>query len=142
MSGKPHFPAKFWHRRMSYPERYCQNAGCGKRLVPRVEKSGHLERVSAFSARNFCDKACAYAHRQVVGTAPRNRTQKVRRPVPPPEDRRSHTDSTTSAEPATREQCLEALKAACELHPELGPMLTGQGTPDTFEPMRQRAVKA
>lgn len=62
---KPRYPAEWFHRRLQYPEKYCN--GCGKRLVPKIKTDGMtvwLELPSEFKTRKNCDTKCAYLSRR------------------------------------------------------------------------------
>ena len=121
-----------------YPERRC--TVCGKLITPRQIKRRHggyqLETVREFERRMTCTKSCAQEReRRQQAARDKKRHQK------PQEARRAPTWQR-SVKPSTagREECLELLKAACEIHPDLAPMLAGDVGPDIFENRRDVVV--
>ena len=114
-----------------YPERRCPV--CGKLITPHFVKrpSGRymLESIREFERRKACRGRCAKErHAQVAKASEVRRRQRAVGPVKPVAWQRS-----IGPETATRDECLEALKAACEFHPDLGPMLAGEGAVDIWE---------
>lgn len=54
---KPHYPAKWFHRRFEFPVKHCER--CGARLLPMVRKNGTLETPNEFARRNSCGRPSA-----------------------------------------------------------------------------------
>lgn len=68
-STKLHYTVEHLNQAHRYPERYCENPECKKRLWPRVNDRGELEQPGNFRNRVGCCNDCSSAVRRTKARA-------------------------------------------------------------------------